>query len=124
MSLKDVNCSEKILKIKSLMKEGIDMSQNFQHVDVTTDIEEFMLSVESNITDSIYTMRLTDNLREVSDFIAGFIAHKSKRVTKDCSEYLSISSENHSNQTYLHELSRGGLMIPSQSLHECVTQAF
>ena len=106
------------------MKEGIDMSQNFQHVDVTTDIEEFMLSVESNITDSIYTMRLTDNSRKISDFITGFIAHESKRITKDCCEYLSISSEDYSNQTYLHELSQGGLTIPSQSLRECVAQAF
>ena len=38
VSLKDVNCSEKILKIKSLMKEGIDINQNVQHVDVPTDI--------------------------------------------------------------------------------------
>ena len=52
--------------------------QNLQHVNVTTDIEEFMLSVESNITDSIYTIILTDNSREISDFIAEFIAHKSK----------------------------------------------
>ena len=58
VSLKDVNCFEKILKIKDLMKEGIDMSQNLQHVDVTTDIEEFMLSVDSYITDSIYTIKL------------------------------------------------------------------
>ena len=65
---------------------------------------------------------MTDNSREVSDFIAGFTAHKSKRMTKDCCEYLSISSENHSNQTYLHELSRGGLTINSQSLRECVAQ--
>ena len=42
-SLKDVNCSEKILTINSLMKEGIDMSQNLQLVDVTTDIEECYL---------------------------------------------------------------------------------
>ena len=106
------------------MKEGIDTSQNFQPVDVTTDIEEFMLFVESNITDSNYTIRLTNNSREVSDFIAGFIAHKSKRITKDFCQYLSsISSENYSNQTYLHELSRGGLTIPSQSLRECVAQA-
>ena len=95
------------------------MSQNLQPVDVTTDIEEFMLSVESNIWYIWYiwynTMRLLDNSREVSDFIAGFIAHKSKRITKDYYEYLSISSENHSNQTYLHELQRGGLTIPSQS---------
>ena len=46
------------------MKEGIDMSQNLQPVDVTTDIEKFILSVESNITDSNYTMRLTDNSRK------------------------------------------------------------
>ena len=65
VSLKDVNCSEKILKIKSLMKEGIDMSQNLQPVDVTTYIEEFMLSVELNITDSNYTVRLTYNSIEV-----------------------------------------------------------
>ena len=100
------------------------MSQNLQPVDVTTDIEEFMSSVESNITDSNYAMRLTDNSREVSNFIAGFIAHKSKRIPKDRCEYLSISSENQSNQTYLHELSRRGLMIPSQSISEYVAQAF
>ena len=86
------------------MKEGIDRSQNLQPVDVTSDIEEFMLSVERNITDSNYTMRLTDNSREVSDFIARFIVHKSKCIAKDCCEYLSISTGNHSNQTYLHEL--------------------
>ena len=78
-----------------------------------------MLSVESNITDSNYTMELIDNSREVSYFIAGFIAHKSKRITKYCCEYLSIRSEKHSNQTYLHELSRGGWTIPSKSLCEC-----
>ena len=50
------------------------MSQNFQPVDVTTNIEEFALSVESNITDLNYTMILTDNSREVSNFINGFIA--------------------------------------------------
>ena len=32
MSLKDPNYTEKILKIKSLMKEGIDMSWNLQRV--------------------------------------------------------------------------------------------
>ena len=52
--------SEKILKIKSLLKEGVDVTQNLSSVDVTTDIEEFMLSVESNITNLKYTMRLTD----------------------------------------------------------------
>ena len=50
------------------------MSQNFQPVDVTTNIEEFALSVKSNITDLNYTMILTDNSREVSNFINGFIA--------------------------------------------------
>ena len=69
------------------MKEGIDMNLNLQQVNITTDIEEFMLFVESNITDSNYTMKLNDNLREV----VGFIAHKSKRITKDCCEYLSIN---------------------------------
>ena len=69
-------------------------------------------------------MRFTDNSRKISDFIAGFITHRANRITKDYYEYLSISSENHSNETYLHELSRGGLAIPSQSLRECVAQAF
>ena len=72
VSLKNVNCSEKILRIKSLLKEGIDMSHNL-HFDVTTDIEEFILSVESNINDSNYTMRLIDNSRDF--IIAGLIAH-------------------------------------------------
>ena len=66
----------------------------------------------------------TNNSREVSNLIDGFIAHKLKRITKNCCEYLLISSENYLNQTYLHELSRGGLTIPSQSLCECVAQAF
>ena len=69
-------------------------------------------------------MRLTDNSTEVSDFIAGVIAHESKGITKDCCVYLSISSENHSNPKYLHELSRRGWSIPSQSLREYVVQAF
>ena len=97
------------------MKEGNDMSQNFHPVDVTTDIKEFMLSVESNTTDSNFIMKLTDNSKQVSDFIAGIIA-------KDCCEYLSINSEYHSNQTYLHKLSRGDLTIQSRSLCKCGAQ--
>ena len=79
------------------MKERINISQNLQLVDVKTDIEAFMLFVESNITDSNYTMRFNENSEEVSDFIAGLISHKSERITEDCCEYLSISSENHLN---------------------------
>ena len=85
LSLNDVICSEKILRIKSLMKEGIGISQNLQPVDVTADIEEFMLSLNQI------------KLIPITPWDLLIIREKSKLITKDCFDYLSIRSEKHSN---------------------------
>lgn len=124
VSLKDVQISEKNLKIKTLLKEGISIKQNFLHDDNTREAEELLSSVESKMDDAKYTMVLSQESREVSDFIAGFIAQKARKITEGCCESLIVSSETPPNGSYLEEISRGGLTVASYSLSECISQAF
>lgn len=122
VSLKDVKCSEKILKIKSLLKEQLDINQNFEDKN----------NYENGITELLHTaeaidvnaLQLTDSSREISDYIAGYIAYKSKKFNDGCCDDYLISKENPANGSYLNAISRGGLKIPSKTLSDYVAQGF
>jgi len=74
VGLKDVSSSEKILKIKSLVKEGFDINDSVK-VDQKTDeeLEKFKRSVNHIIIDSD-RIRLSDETKEISDNVGGYIA--------------------------------------------------
>jgi hypothetical protein len=121
--LKDVQISEKILKIQSLVKEGFDINDS---VKVTNErsaekLSHFRHAVQSIIDDSD-RICITDDTREVSDNIAGYIANKLSDFCKGCCEKLLVSDS--ADSKYIKLLSRGGLKVPSSALGNFVAHGF
>ena len=126
ISAKDVICSEKILKIKSLIREGFDIDEKFKlNEDHSSNVEDLLSSVESMFGD-MDSITLDENSKEVSDNIAGYIAHKAMKYCNGCcQEYLINQDHSTDNDnSYLSKLSRGGLLVPSEGLSAFVSQAF
>ena len=104
VSLKDVVYSEKILKIKSLIREGFDIDEKVkidENYEVPLEILEDEL--ELLIRDASH-LALCAKSKEVSNHVAGYIAHKL--------------------DAYHLKLSRGGLKIASDALQNYVALAF
>ena len=122
ISEKDIAISEKILKIKALIKEGVQLDSTVlsteedpaQVVKLMEDVEE--LIGEGN------TLQLDDKSRLVSDTVAGYIVHKTEHLYKDCCQSKLTNVE--PNTEYIGQLSRGGLKNPSMPLSAAVSQAF
>ena len=122
VGLKDVSSSEKILKIKSLVKEGFDINDSVK-VDQKTDeeLEKFKRSVNHIIIDSD-RIRLSDETKEISDNVGGYIAKKLTGIYKGCCENLLTGSNEDAH--YINLLSRGGLKVPSAGLGNYVAHGF
>ena len=74
VSLKDVECSEKILKIKSLLREGFDINENVKVVEnYAPALAEMDRIVELVIRD-VDRLSLCAKSKEISDNVAGFVA--------------------------------------------------
>lgn len=127
VGLKDVTVSEKIIKIKSLLKEGIDIDENVKTPKEDGEKLELLISDIDILNCSTDTISLSDSSREVGVHIAGYVAKKlKKRMGKCCTSYLiekSISVKN-PDYSYIEILSRGGLTIPSMNLANYVCSAF
>ena len=123
VSLKDVLNSEKILKIKSLIKEGFDVDDNMKVTDeLTLDLELFENSVEDVIND-IDKIMLKDESREISDHIAGYAAKKLSYFCDNCCDNL-LFDRNSVGSNYHQLLSRGGLQIASLAFSSYVATGF
>ena len=127
VSAKDVAHSENILKIKTLVREGFDLNEslkiNHDNSDATSNL---LKAVECQIHDED-SLQLEENSRDVSDYIAGYIAHKAKKTFNNCFECKFYSTDCNSNgfdSSYTALLSRGGLLIPEKNLSEAVSQSF
>lgn len=125
VSLREVITSEKILAFKSLLKEGLDienLNANNNLPDKLKILRENVKMMENEIQEHI----LSKDSKEVAVFIAGYISKKLKKKI-DCSNCLAmfIGNNNDTLSTeFLSLISRGGLMIPSQSLGEYVCKGF
>lgn len=123
VSLKDVIYSEQIIKIKSLVKAGIDLFEN----DLKVDQEENNASFVEQLNDIDFScVILSDDSREVATYIAGFIAKKLFNRLGTCCEFFCIEYCEHdsSDDKYLNILSRGGLINPSSPLMEYICKSF
>ena len=127
MGLKDVTSSEKIIKIKSLLKEEIDIDNN---VNDTVDNDE---NIEHLLQDIHFMNCSTDNVplsghsREVSCHIARYIAKKLKKRYGSCCNQFLIASPIISESLeypYIEILSRGGLTVLCLNLANYVSTAF
>ena len=132
VGLKDTIISEKIIKIKRLLKEGIDIDEEVK-VTGTGEMEIMKLKKEiDSLGISLDTLMLSPDSREVAVHIAGYTAKKFlKSVTKKiessfcCKINITgcIDLEN-TDHEYLITLNRGGLTVPSSSLVNYVCDAF
>ena len=82
VSLKDALCSERIIKLKSLVKEGIDICNS----DVKKTDDQKIIKLQYS---SLNNVSLSEDIREVAFHIAGYIEKKvSKRFGKCCHQLM------------------------------------
>ena len=127
VGLKDANLSEKIIKIKSLLKEGKNIDNSVKLCENDDDkLEDLLLNVTSMSCNPENTT-LSNDSREVAIHIAGYMVKKFKKRLGDCYiVFLTGDSDDFKSQdiSYIQTLSRGGLKIPSLNLANYVCSAF
>ena len=117
VSLREVNTSEKILALNSILKEDI----NFW--------EEIICKLESHmevLSTELYESELSDDSKQVAVTVAGYIANSLTKRSKcsQCKENLVERENDIIHDQYLKLLSRDGLITPSPSLRDFVFQSF
>ena len=128
VGLKDTICSEKILKIKCLLKEDIDIDEEIK-ISCPGEMEIMKLKTDiDSLGISLDTLMLSPDSREVAVHIAGYTAKRYLKKIKSsscCKMHItgSIDIENPDHE-YLIILNRGGLTIPSPNLVNYVCDAF
>ena len=122
VSLREVRSSEKILKLKSLIKAGCYFADAQSDDSSKTQIE-ISRTIKREIEKmSIDNLELDENSREVATYVAGFIAKQTIPYTKDCCGHLLV--EESEDDKYIQLMSRGGLQFPSQALCDYVCSSF
>ena len=122
VSLKDVEYSEKILKIKSLLREGFDINEDVKVIeDHAPALDEMGKNVEFVIRD-INSLSLCKKSKEISDNVAGYVAFTLQSNNGCCSKRLI--NEDNTGGEYHSKLSRGGLTVASDALQNYVATGF
>ena len=118
VGLREATSSEKIIKLKTLLKDDIDISNIMDsNVEHDENIETLLHHVDlSRCSDEMVT--LSEDSREVGIYIAGYVAKKLKERFGDCCNGLLTGDSGAENPGFLYViiLSRGGLTIPSTNL--------
>ena len=125
VSLKDVQISEKIIKIKSLIKEGCDIDDSVKDEKPDQSLTQSLLDQTSDI--SIDTMQLEPESRKVAVHIAGYIAKKlikQKKYSCCTKSFVGVLSTDNPDHDFIQILNRGGLTVPSSDLTDYVCTAF
>ena len=122
ISTKDIAISEKILKVKTLVKEGFKLDTRLLLAeDDPVEVAKLMDEVEVLIGQS-ENLTLSKESLQVSDTVAGYIAHKAGHLFDGCCQ--SQLTDDKPNTEYIGILSRGGLKNPSLPMSSAVSQAF
>ena len=124
VGLKDVIWSERILKIKSLVKESIDIKDDIK---VTENEDAIQQELFDNIMEiGFENVMLSDKTREVAALIFGYIAKKLVKKFGHCCKNYCISESEIASTThvYIDLLSTGGLTLPSECLVTYVSDCF
>ena len=127
VSLKDTTCSEKIIKMKSLLKVGVDIDESVRPDTNESLLKKEFLSDIDKLRILPDSVKLSSDSREVAVHVAGYIAKKLKEKEgyACCSAHLTgMISDDNEDHAYINILTRGGLTVPSQSLTEYVCIAF
>ena len=82
--VKDVSRSENILKVKTLVKEGFDLTPSLKmQEDYSNDVENLLADVDRYL-DDVDCIQLGEASREISDNIAGYLCHKTRDLFASC----------------------------------------
>ena len=127
VGLREATSSEKIIKLRTLLKDDIDISNIMDsNVEHDENIETLLHHVDlSRCSDEMVT--LFEDSREVGIYIARYVAkERLKERFGDCCNGLLTgdSGSENSHFSYFQILSRGGLTILSTNLVNYVCTAF
>ena len=127
VGLREVETTEKIIKITQLLKEDLNFWELEKCEESNEETDVFKKDLES-MKDEISNCELQDEGRQVAATIAGYAV---KKVIKDkvkCSECLekctAKASEANEDNSYTVALSRGGLILPSKHVTDYVSKGF
>ena len=111
--MKQVLCTENILRIKSRLKEGYDIDG--AKTEEQPDMEESLASIiEKNNFISLDNLTLTEQSKEVAVYISGYIAMKVCSTIGECCSHLQFGECDNSD----------GLKSPSQVIWNHFCQSF
>ena len=90
VALGEVNSSEKILKIRSLLKENINFWEEDLSISTNSDekkkkLTELISEKKSDVDELIFSK----DSREVAVYVAGYVAKKCVDYLKNCDIYIS-----------------------------------
>ena len=124
VSLREVSSSEKILLLRTLLKDNINFWEEdldeTKSKDYTKELKEDLDAMNVAIQEST----LISESAEVVPVVSGYIARKMLDKTK-CSTCIELLRGNAvENDCYFNELSRGGFTIASKNLNDFVAFAF
>ena len=127
VGLREVNSSEKILMLSSILKEDINFWETdvVSKTDVSETVENILKEIEKMATE-IFEIELHNDTKEVAVMVAGYIAKKLKeKIQCTVCETKFVANETTIDfDEYLKILSRGGLTCPSPFLRDFVFQLF
>ena len=128
VGLKDTICSEKILKIKCLLKEDIDIDEEIK-ISCPGEMEIMKLKADTDsLGISLDTLMLSPGSTEVAVHISDYTAKKYLKKIKSsffCKMHITGSIDNEDpDHVYLIILNRGALTIPYPNLVTYVCDAF
>ena len=124
VGLKDFIWSERILKIKSLVKESIDIKDDIKVTENEDAIQRELFDYIMEI--GFENVILSDETREVAAHISGYMAKMLvKKFGHCCKNHCINESETESTtHVYIDLLSRGGLTLPRECLVTYVCDCF
>ena len=108
--------SEKIILLKSLLKENVDFGAediSDESMNNMEDIIQHLQGMENEIQEST----LSQESEEVSGYVTGYIIKKLlKRFGCNDCKHILLSEENVIEDKYIKLLNRGGLLIPNPNV--------
>ena len=122
VSLREVQDSEKILRIKSLLKADIHSWDERVKCDPFAGFEDLLQELRMK-ENEFQENSLCDDSRDVAIHISGYITKQMLEKSK-CPECQPLLRQNKISSDYLDILNRGGLIKPSESLVEYVCAGF
>ena len=121
VSLKEVLQSESIVKMKTLLKRNLDLEDfSISSTETEAQIQQFISDLDVENFDHL---QLSEGAQQVAVYIACYITQTLIKDTS-CDDYLHRLKEDQVTNSYLDTLNRGGLKLPSMSLHSYVRTEF